>query len=644
MKRADLRLIALVAGVTLLAAFLRLYRLDLVDYRFDQAFPLQYAQDIVNGRWWAAQPHGSVAAHPAMFLYVLAVGYFFTKNFVAILVYRILLDVLAVPLIWLIGERYFNRRVGFIAALLFAVAPWPIQFARNLGVVVFPLGLTLMLFGALETLVRQNSRGWIWLGWGATLVLGAHFSGLETLPFLLLAMALGRKTFRLRPALAGFLPLLFVAANFVAYDAPLGFQNIRAYLSSGGSGEQIAGAGAITLRMAAMMSGGLNLSDLTGKSFAEWQAQTPPLVPVLDQAQLLWLALAFVFCAFLVVRGLIARKPTALALVWVWMALPMALLALSSREPVLHYLLVILPAPFLLMAFAADKIMRASRAAGVAMALLVGAVAINQVNTTLRFANFVDAHDTTGGLGLPVRGVLSARNLIQPNQGDVIAVIKGFPTPWDENAAMLRGVLGDVPHRFLNSESDGFVMNATQTQFIFAPDSMDMLKDFRRDIVPGYVYTASLSGQAGSASQFVYAQFAPGIVPAYFLFAPKATFANGAQMTNYSARYSTSINKLLLDVIFDVTATPPEGADYHWYAHVFEGDNKVGQADIAGVHPSSWRAGDILVLRFQIDVPPNTTGQPRYVRLGSYTYPDVKPVMVSLPDKAPEGGVNLNLR
>ena len=288
MKRVNLRLIALVAGITLLAAFLRLYRLDLVDYRFDQAFPLQYAQDIVNGRWWAAQPHGSVGAHPAMFLYVLALGYLFTKNFVAILVYRILLDVIAVPLTWLIGERYFNRRVGVIAALLFAVAPWSIQFARNLGVVVFPAGLALALIGALEMVQRKNAWGWMWLGWGISLVAGAHFSGLEILPAVLVAMWLGRKTFKPLPAVLGALPVLFVFANFVAYDAPLQFQNARAYLA--GAGEAAANAPDMALRMARMVSGGYGISDLTGKSFAVWQAQTPALQTALDDAQALWLA------------------------------------------------------------------------------------------------------------------------------------------------------------------------------------------------------------------------------------------------------------------------------------------------------------------------------------------------------------------
>src|SRR5512142_1650811 len=70
------------------AAFLRLYRLNLIDFRFDQAFALQYANDITHGYFWAVQPHGSVAAHPPVYLYLMALPYLFTSDFVSVVTFR----------------------------------------------------------------------------------------------------------------------------------------------------------------------------------------------------------------------------------------------------------------------------------------------------------------------------------------------------------------------------------------------------------------------------------------------------------------------------------------------------------------------------------------------------------------------------
>ncbi|NJM41185.1 MAG: hypothetical protein HC853_10660, partial [Anaerolineae bacterium] len=61
----------------------------------------------------------------------------------------------------------------------------------------------------------------------------------------------------------------------------------------------------------------------------------------------------------------------------------------------------------------------------------------------------------------------------------VIVVIKGFPTPWNEQAAILRSVLADVPYRFLNSESDGLVLRPDTTRnihYLFAPGTEPMLQ------------------------------------------------------------------------------------------------------------------------------------------------------------------------
>jgi len=59
------------AGVIALAAALRLYRLDLVDLRFDEATALRQAMQIAGGGWLPVAPFsGSVANHPPTYLYL----------------------------------------------------------------------------------------------------------------------------------------------------------------------------------------------------------------------------------------------------------------------------------------------------------------------------------------------------------------------------------------------------------------------------------------------------------------------------------------------------------------------------------------------------------------------------------------------
>ena len=234
--RTEMLLFVLVVA---LAAFMRLSRLDLIDVRFDEASAPQLALSIARGNLLPVAPFsGSVANHPPLFLYALALPYLFTRDFMIVAAWRALLDVLAVALLWWLCRRFFSVRVALIACLLFAVAPWAIQFARKLGILSLPLFQGVLLFGLLEAIQRKNAWGWAIAGLGLALSVGAHLTSIYLVPVFLIALIVGRKTLRWQPALAGALPLLLLAGVYFGFDAQQGFANTRSVL--GGSSRSCA--------------------------------------------------------------------------------------------------------------------------------------------------------------------------------------------------------------------------------------------------------------------------------------------------------------------------------------------------------------------------------------------------------------------
>jgi hypothetical protein len=140
-RRIPLDWLAL-ASVLILATALRLYRLDLLDLRFDEATALRQAMQIARGEWLPVAPFsGSVANHPPTYLYIMALPYLFTRDFLTVAAYRVLLDVVAIALCWGLCRRFFGSSLGvaLIACLLFATAPWAIQFARRTWLAALPL-------------------------------------------------------------------------------------------------------------------------------------------------------------------------------------------------------------------------------------------------------------------------------------------------------------------------------------------------------------------------------------------------------------------------------------------------------------------------------------------------------------------------
>jgi 4-amino-4-deoxy-L-arabinose transferase-like glycosyltransferase len=304
--KTNLRFILISTTIVCLAAYLRLNRLDLIDFRFDQAYPLQYALDIVEGRkLWLVQPHGSVAQHPPIYLYFIALGLLFTRNFMAMVVYRVLWDVLAVVLCGWFCARYFNRRVAGIAMLLYAVAPWAIQFSRNLWPVPQPLFTMILLIGLVEVVTLKNARGWFWIAVGIGLVAGTHLAGVYVLPAVIVIILFALRSFKVTPFALGTVVPAFAFGAYFFHDAQNGFDNTKNLVSTFGSPSHF------DLRpmwQALNLSGGTKLSDLTGISYPKWVAETPRGFEYIDTLQIALFVASVIVVSFFVFHHATRRE------------------------------------------------------------------------------------------------------------------------------------------------------------------------------------------------------------------------------------------------------------------------------------------------------------------------------------------------
>ena len=626
------------AAILLLAAALRLYRLDLIDLRYDEALAPLQALNITRGEWLGLAPFsGSVINHPPLFLYFLAVPYLFTRNLCFVAAYRVLLDVLAVLGCWLLCRRYFNLRVAHLAALLFAVAPWAVQSARKLSIEALPLCSLIFIWGLLKVAHERDSRGWAIAGLGLALSVGVHLSSAPLAVLVLVIAWIHRDTLRLRPVLLGLLPLAVLATLYGWHDAGTGFENINAVLKHSNAPRLLTVDG---LRTALWMSGGAHLSDLTGNAYSIWQAQPAALFGGIDTVQMGLVVLAAV-APLSTLRQYGRRSPVLILLLWWWV--PVLSQSYVNQPVQLHYFTVSYPAPFILIALLIDPLLQrhtAWRWISVSAIVLLG---VWQGFSTFRFAAFVDQHFTAGGYGAPLRNVWSARTRAsapgQPNH-EVIAVIQGFPTPWNEQAVVLRVVLADLPYRFLNDEGDGFVMRPDQTHYVFAPGSEAALQQLTT------LYASDPSAMViepfptkPDGTGYTHVWLKQPFNTSAFVQQPNPVWANRVELAQH--RISLQAGQAQVELILRILDTPPPGSDYHWTVRLLHDDQPIAQQDFAGVHPESWRAEDLLYLKFTLPLPAAGSLTPTALRIGSYTYPAIKPVMVSVPGQPASDGVTL---
>lgn len=600
-------------GVLLLAYALRFYHMDLLDLRYDEASGLQNARNAAGGELLLTAPFsGSVVEHPPVYAYTMAIPYLFTNHFGSVAAFRILLDVAAVAGLWLLCARAFGVRAATIAALCFAAAPWAVQFARKTWLAPLPVYHVLLLWGTIELAQWKRPRGFAITGWGLALSVGSHLSALYLLPAVLIAVWVGRRSFRWKHALLGALPIVVLAGAWLAHAAAGDFAELRAAFDAPASGARDPWT---ALLFAAQSAGGMNLGSLTSSAFAQWQAGAPAWLSAIDT---LHAALLIGACALLIARAA-GRDAIAIVLI-AWGVGVIGAQMLSTRALQPHYMLPLLPAPFVAIGMlGAGQARWLRRATVAALALIVPW----HVWTTVRFTDFVAVHDTSnGGYGPPVRAAWTAANAARGRvhggvAADVIVVAPGGDPAVAEQAAIMDVLLADVPRRFVRAE-DGLILRGDGAQYVFTPGAEDAFERLRVLVMPDAQRAPVYDGDARA---YVAVSAPPFALRDYQ--AAEAQWEGGARLIG--VRSQRAGDALIVDAYVSVVGVPD--GDVHWFARAYDDAKQIASVDIGGVAPVMWRVGDVLALRFRLTLPSTDAAVSR-VRIGAYTYPEIRQLMV----------------
>jgi 4-amino-4-deoxy-L-arabinose transferase-like glycosyltransferase len=206
--------LVIVVALTIAGFALRLYRINAVPLRGDEAF------SVTN---WARQPLAESLArtatrepHPPL-TYVLFRGWGLlvgTSEF-SMRLLPALFNVLGVPALFALGNRLGGQPMGLLAALLWAIHPyeiWHAQDARNYAIWAGMSAVALWL--GLRALATRRPVDWLLYGLAATLAIQIYYLELFTLVALGLYVAITQ--WRDRRLLGGWLALqAFIVATTV---------------------------------------------------------------------------------------------------------------------------------------------------------------------------------------------------------------------------------------------------------------------------------------------------------------------------------------------------------------------------------------------------------------------------------------------
>ena len=375
--------------VVLVAAFLRFYQLAFTEFDSDQAALWNMTR--------VALTHGLIPANgnlasigtvnPPAFIYILMAAALFTSNPLAGAVLMALLNVVGVILTYAFTRRYYGRLAGFVAASLTATAMLMLLYSRFIWQPnILPPLLVLYMLALFRGAVARRT-GWFA---PAVLLLGLAIqlsgSSIYLAPALVVALVLGYKTLRWRDLALGVVLFALIFSTYMVWEAATGYADIPLLLGASGKHAFIDSTA---------------FSDYLRFLVSYASAPTDPhllftkIFPLMHLHR--WVMLALIFASFvllllglfwervqLVVQGvdeqivvqapisasaglwrqLWARWNTFIAssqrrgilLLLAWQLLPLFLLSRHSIALQVHYFLVLMPGPFILIGLLVSQV------------------------------------------------------------------------------------------------------------------------------------------------------------------------------------------------------------------------------------------------------------------------------------------------
>lgn len=623
-------LLALV-GILLLAAWLRLGYLDLVEFKQDEVQHLRLAERVLNGDLALTGSSASVGIpKPPGMTYLMAIPLALSRDPRLISGFIALLNLGAVALCYYKGRRYFDPLVGLAAALCYAVSPWAILYGRKVFTadVLAPL-IALTMAALLAAIVERKRWGW-------------------TLGVLGLA-ALGQITFSTVALIPGFVLLLWLYRRRIEWSAlivgvTLGALSFAPYLYAGltqgflrfweggglGAGESASGAPWLAWRYALQLGSGANLNALAGESYERFLAGRLPgqWLDIILQLVCL-LALGYVVARAWRLR----RERPAWVVLALWTVLPILFDMLPWTTLYPHYLVVLYPAWFLVLGAAAVGLWRwaKSRWARATLGVVCALLLVWQGYNLLYLYRFIDRHPTEGGHGQPAHYALDAAARLQTlaqakNVTSLLVMADGDDLRWDRTAAVMD---------FLLDDQDVRVVDGSQTLVVPSPDAPAALLWWPA----AGKRAADWTSEYGRAAPSLDLPLRPGEGTARFFLWPSQpldrdwplrqeqflVWTNGIELLGVDLVEQP--DELAWTIGWQVNVPPPANVDYHWFVHLLDAQGQqISQWDGVPLPTTLWRQGEQVLMWGTLPRP--SLAGPYTLRLGMYTWPELRNVTV----------------
>lgn len=551
---------------------------------------------------------------PAMSIYFAIPPLAIIPRIISVRWFYSALDLLAIAFLYLAVRRCWGWRAAALAAWLYAVHPWLIEYSRLLwNQSLVPPASTIALSALLLARCSNPSAVDRWI---AIFLISAAFMAsfhVVTLPWMLacwgLAALVALQARRWRGIGIGMTVAVAVHLPYLLYLLGPGQADIKALFDLSRSSEPKT-AHAIQITRDLLM--GRNIFHNGLGSLDSWRASVIH-IPALDGA----MPAALAFATAIALYEIFSKSSLALqwAVLLLWTVIPPLPTWFSSIHPQHYYMLHLFPAP--LIAISASLLGRGipsfpSALRALRLILICGTVALS---TWWAYVWWVrvrmeDQHQLT--LRTPAWAIerlsLAIANYLQSDPHRMMVILED--SGLDISAYdVIRAFLRTDRIRVVPAHT-GLIIPHASGCYLLTPG----IPDSELSLASGLDLQPMPPPMSDAPGWRIYCWDSPPTSSE-----PLGEWTNGLRLLDAHTEGDPWTSEAISVIHrWEYFGDPPYGKIYLFFNHLISDDRLIAQADGPGIHAFRWRPGDQIITRFRIPLPPDRSSTTYTLWVGLY--------------------------
>ncbi len=216
--------------IIILAIFLRFYKTELAEFKYDEAYFMQTAKDAIENKQLPLVGSGSSVGtrHPVGFIYLMILLVTVSKNPLIVSGLLALLNVFGIVLLYFLLKRHFSIKTALIACLLVAASPYAVIYSRKIwqpDIVSF--FIIIFMFFFYKAIFDKDRKSVILSLVALGVVMQMHTFGLFFLAFVPFLYYYSSKMRARTLFFIGVVLILLMYAPYVRYELTHDFENLK---------------------------------------------------------------------------------------------------------------------------------------------------------------------------------------------------------------------------------------------------------------------------------------------------------------------------------------------------------------------------------------------------------------------------------